>query len=444
MKKYFSMMLLLILTTLSASSQKTSITIYNNDFGVVNETRTIQFQKGLNVIKITDIPAQIIPTSVNIKLNGTVLEQNYQYDLVSMNSLLNRFIDKEITIVGDNKSFTGKLLSTNSNELVLQANDKIITLPNIDDYRIELQNIKEELITKPTLVWQVLSNSAGNQDVNLSYMTNSINWHAEYVGVLDKDEKTMSFNSWVSIQNNSGGSFRDATLKLIAGDVKLAQDEFIGQQDVMMVKTRMMTEEPEFKQEEFFEYHIYELNNPTTIANSEIKQISLFNIQNVKVDKKYIYSNYYPYNTNGKVAVFIEFMNTKENNLGLPIPKGKVKMFKQRSDANEFVGEQFIDHTTTGEKIRINTGNAFDIVVDEKMTESERISERVFDNTYSIKIKNRKKEPVTVEVIRVMWGDWQILQNNFEYVRESANKIVFKVPVKSMSESELKFKVRFK
>lgn len=444
MKKYFSMMLLLILTTLSASSQKTSITIYNNDFGVVNETRTIQFQKGLNVIKITDIPAQIIPTSVNIKLNGTVLEQNYQYDLVSMNSLLNRFIDKEITIVGDNKSFTGKLLSTNSNELVLQANDKIITLPNIDDYRIELQNIKEELITKPTLVWQVLSNSAGNQDVNLSYMTNSINWHAEYVGVLDKDEKTMSFNSWVSIQNNSGGSFRDATLKLIAGDVKLAQDEFIGQQDVMMVKTRMMTEEPEFKQEEFFEYHIYELNNPTTIANSEIKQISLFNIQNVKVDKKYIYSNYYPYNTNGKVAVFIEFMNTKENNLGLPIPKGKVKMFKQRGDANEFVGEQYIDHTTSGEKIRINTGNAFDIVVDEKMTESERISEKVFDNTYSIKIKNRKKEPVTVEVIRVMWGDWQILQNNFEYVRESANKVVFKVPVKSMSESELKFKVRFK
>lgn len=444
MKKYLILLATIVAISNIAYSQKTSITIYNNDFGVVNETRKVQFQKGLNTIKITDIPSQIIPTSINIKLNGTILEQNYQYDLVSMSSLLNRFIDKEITIVSDNKSFTGKLLSTNSNEIVLQTNDKILTLPNINDYRIELQNLKEELITKPTLVWQVLTNNSGNQDINLSYMTNSINWHAEYVGVLDKDEKTMSFNSWVSIQNNSGGTFRDATLKLIAGDVKLAQEEIRGYGDAIMYRAEMKTAEPEFKQEEFFEYHIYELNNPTTIANNEIKQISLFNIPSVKVDKKYIYSNSYPSNTNGKVAVFIEFMNTKENNLGMPIPKGKVKMFKQRGDANEFVGEQFIDHTTTGEKIRINTGNAFDVVVEDKTLQSERISDKVSENTYSIKIKNRKKEDITVEVIRSMWGDWQILQNNFDYQRENANQIIFKIPVKSLSESELKFKVRNK
>ena len=444
MKKYLILIIAFVVFSNLAYTQKTSITIYNNDFGVVNETRKVQFQKGLNSIKITDIPSQIIPTSVNIKLNGTILEQNYQYDLVSMTSLLNRFIDKEITIVGDNKSFTGKLLSTNSNEIVLQTNDKIITLPNINDYRIELQNLKEELITKPTLVWQVLTNNSGNQDINLSYMTNSINWHAEYVGVLDKDEKTMSFNSWVSIQNNSGGTFRDATLKLVAGDVKLAQEELRGYADAVMYRSEIKTAEPEFKQEEFFEYHIYELNNPTTIANNEIKQISLFNIPSVKVDKKYIYSNSYPSHTSGKVAVFIEFMNTKENNLGMPVPKGKVKMFKQRGDANEFVGEQFIDHTTTGEKIRINTGNAFDIVVEDNTIQSERISDRVSENTYSIKIKNRKKEDVTIEVIRSMWGDWQILQNNFDYQRENANQIIFKIPVKSLSESELKFKVRYK
>lgn len=444
MKKFLLLLSFLIALTSSLYSQKTSITIYNNDFGVVNETRKIQLQKGLNTIKITDIPSQIIPTSVNIILNGTVVEQNYQYDLVSMNSLLNRFIDKEITIVGDNKSFTGKLLSCNGNEIVLQTNDKILTLPNINDYRIELQNLKEELITKPTLVWKVLSNSNNNQDLNLSYMTNSINWHAEYVGVLDKDEKSMSFNSWVSIQNNSGGSYRDATLKLIAGDVKFMQEEVRGYADAVMFRQEMKTAEPEFKQEEFFEYHIYELNNPTTIANNEIKQISLFNLPAVNVEKKYIYSNAYPHNTNGKVAVFIEFMNTKENNLGLPIPKGKVKMFKQRGDANEFVGEQYIDHTTTGEKIRINTGNAFDIVVEDNTLQSERLSDRLAETTYSVKIKNRKKEDIVVDVIRSMWGDWQILQNNFDYKRENAYQIIFKIPIKSLSESELKFKVRNK
>lgn len=444
MKKYLLLLTSLITLTISTYSQKTSITIYNNDFGVVNETRKLQLQKGLNTIKITDIPSQIIPTSVNIILNGSVLEQNYQYDLVSMNSLLNRFIDKEITIVSEKNSFTGKLLSSNGNEIVLQTSDKILTLPNINDYRIELQNLKDELITKPTLVWQVMSNTSSNQDVNLSYMTNSMNWHAEYVGVLDKDEKSMSFNSWVSIQNNSGGSYRNATLKLVAGDVKFVQEEIRGYADANMYRAEVKVAEPEFKQEEFFEYHIYELNNPTTIANNEIKQISLFNLPSVKVEKKYIYSNSYPYNTDGKVAVFIEFMNTKDNNLGLPIPKGKVKIFKQRGEANEFVGEQLIDHTTTGEKIRINTGNAFDIVVENKTMQSERISDRVSENTYSIKIKNRKKEDIVIEVIRSLWGDWQILQNNYDFQRENNSQVVFKIPVKSLSESELIFKVRSK
>ena len=439
MKKYFIFIVFTLITANLTYSQKIAITIYNNNFAVVNETRNIYFQKGLNTIKITDIPSQIIPTSVNIKLNGTVLEQNYQYDLVSMSSLLKRFIDKEITIVGDNKSFTGKLLSTNSNEIVIQTNEKIISLPNINDYRIELQNLKEELITKPTLVWQVLSNSNGNQDINLSYMTNLINWQAEYVGVLDNDEKTMSFNSWVSIQNNSGGAYRDAKLKLVAGDVKLAQEQY-GFADEKVMMRAMQTEEPEFKQEEFFEYHIYELNNPTTILNDELKQISLFNIPSVKINKKYIYQG----TSGGKVGVFIEFMNTKENNLGLPLPKGKIKLFKQRGDANEFIGEQYIDHTTTGEAIKINTGNAFDIVVEDKILESVKISEKSSESSYSIKIKNRKKEDITVEVHRFLWGDWQIIQNNFDYKRESAYKVIFSIPIKSMSETDLKFKVRTK
>jgi len=439
MKKYFLLLSTFFIFVNAIYTQQTSITIYNNNFAVINETRKVHFQKGLNTIKITDIPSQIIPTSVNIKLNGTILEQNYQYDLVSMASLLNRFIDKEITIVGDNKSFTGKLLSTNANELVIQTNEKIISLPNINEYRIELQNLKEELITKPTLVWQVLSNSNGNQDINLSYMANLINWHAEYVGVVDEEEKSMSFNSWVSIQNNSGGTYREAKLKLVAGDVKLAQEQYGFADERVMMKT-MQTEEPEFKQEEFFEYHIYELNNPTTISNDEIKQISLFNIPSIKITKKYIYQGI----SGGKVGVFIEFMNTKENNLGLPIPKGKIKLFKQRGEANEFIGEQFIDHTTTGEAIKINTGNAFDIVVEDKILESVRISEKLTENSYSIKIKNRKKEDINVEVHRSLWGDWQIVQNNFDFKREDANKVIFTIPIKSMSETELKFKVRTK
>lgn len=444
MKKHYFLILTFLYFYGYISAQQTSITIYNNDFGVINETRKIQFQKGLNTIKISDIPAKIIPTSVNIKLNGTVLEQNYQYDLVSMQSLLNRFIDKEITLTGENKSYTGKLLSTNNNEIVLKTNDKLISIPKIDDYRIEMQNIGDDLITRPTLLWKVLTNTSGNQDVELSYMTQSIKWQAEYVGVLDKDEKNMSFNSWVSIENNSGGTFRDAKLKLIAGDVNLYTYEPDVLYNVMMAREEIKFNKPEFKQEEFFEYHIYELNNPTTISNNEIKQISLFNVPSVSVNKKYVYSNFSNFNENGKVAVVLEFMNTKENNLGIPLPRGKVKMFKQRGTANEFIGEQMIDHTTTGEKIRINTGNAFDIVVEENLVESEKISDQVWENTYSIKIKNRKKEDITVEVIRNVFGNWQILENNFNYEKENAYRVVFKVPVKSMGESVLKFKVRNK
>src|SRR5690606_22213472 len=330
-----------------------SVTVYNANLGVIKDVRTMDIKSGTSQIALTDVARLIDPTSVHIKLNGEVIEQNYQYDLVSLEKILQKYIDKEIQLIGENNEFIeGRLLSIYGGQLVLEKDEGgLVMLPNLSKYRMSVGELPEGLITKPTLVWTINSNSSGKQDVEVSYQTAGMNWHAEYVAVLNEDDTKLDLNSWVSVENTSGTTYKNAKLKIITGDLNLIKDIYppqTGREMDMMYMEK--TSQPQFQEKDFFEYHIYNLERLATIANNETKQISLFESEDVSVVKKYFYRSgyrayYYNQGNNNKVNVIVEFENKSENNLGVPMPKGKVRVYKADDDALEFIGEDLIDHT---------------------------------------------------------------------------------------------------
>jgi len=417
-----------------------SLTAYNNNLGVVREIRNINLQKGTAAITLTDVAELIDPTSVHIKLNANVLEQNYQYDLVSLDKVLKKYINQNIQLLSSNgELIEGKLLSSFGNQIVLQKNNGgLIMIPNVDKYTFSVNSLPEGLITKPSLIWMVESKQAGAQEAEITYQTRGINWHAEYVAVLNKDDSALDLNSWISLENQSGASYKNAKLKLVAGDVNIVQPQprFSGiKKDFMMAEAAN-----QFEEQEFFEYHIYDLQRPTTISNNETKQISLFEAAGIKASKKYLYSNY---RGNNKIAVSIEFDNSEKNNLGMPFPKGKVRVYKSDGKSTEFVGENFIDHTPKNEKIQLKIGDAFDLIGEEVQKENIRISDKVYEQVWEIKLKNRKSENVVIDVERFLGSNWEIKNSNMEYIKKDAQRIVFQAPVKTNSETIIKYTVRY-
>ncbi|MEN8194248.1 MAG: DUF4139 domain-containing protein [Bacteroidota bacterium] len=440
-----------LLTFAEESNQKSvSITVYNQNLGVVKDVRELDISSGVTNIQLTNVAQFIDPTSVHIKIDGEVLEQNYQYDLVSMDKILKKYIDKDIQLVGEKGEFIeGKLLSINGFQIVLEKKEGgLLMLPSAGKYQISVGSLPEGLITRPTLIWMVNSNKSGKQDVEVSYQTSGMNWHAEYVVVLNEDDTELDLNSWVSVENQSGSTYRNAKLKLVAGDVHRVIEKPYYQprhQKVYALEADVAGEQ--FVEKEFFEYHIYDLSRPTTLANNETKQISLFEASDVTAKKKYFYGNrgrYYGGSSkNKKVSVIIEFENSKENNLAKPMPKGKVRVYKSDGDALEFVGEDMIDHTPKKEKVKLKIGEAFDIVVKDVQTENKKISNRVYEQVYEVTITNRKKDDIVVDVERYLGVNWEILSSSLDYKKLDSQKILFKVPVKADAKTVLKYKVRY-
>ncbi|NTV47121.1 MAG: DUF4139 domain-containing protein, partial [Chlorobiales bacterium] len=327
-----------------------------------------------------------------------------------------------------------------------------LMIPNAGDYQISVGSLPEGLITKPTLVWKVQSKKSGKQDIEVQYQTSGMNWHAEYVAVLNNDDTKLDLNAWVSIENNSGATYKDATLKLVAGDVNRVQEQ--PQSDYGLRSAKMAMESaapaPQFQEKEFFEYHIYNLQRPSTIAQNETKQISLFEAKNVAARKKFFYRSgggyYYYRNPDGKakVAVIVEFENNEKDGLGVPMPKGKVRMYKSDGQSVEFVGEDLVDHTPQKEKVKLKIGDAFDVLAQEIQEDYKQIAKDVIEQKFKVTLTNRKKENIEVEVERYLGLNWEILSSTFPYEKKDAQRIVFKVPVKKDSETDLKFTVRYK
>jgi hypothetical protein len=436
----------------SNEQKSVSVTVYNQNLGVVKDFRSIDISSGRSKINITDVAQQIDPTSVHIKLDGEVLEQNYQYDLVSLDKILRKFINQNIRLVSEtNEIVEGKLLSAIGGQIVLERSEGgLVMLTNVNKYRFSVDYLPEGLITQPTLVWDVNSNSSGKQDVEISYQTKGMNWHAEYVAVLNEDDTALDLNSWVSVDNNSGATYRNAKLKLVAGDINLIQDYQIrGGLENVYAMDKSSVSEQQFQEKDFFEYHIYNLQRATTIANNETKQISLFEASNVSASKKFFYgsrSNRWYWNQGGqkKIAVIVEFENSEEYGLGVPMPKGKVRVYKSDGESLEFVGEDLVDHTPRNEKVKLKIGDAFDVLAEEVQTENTQISSKVWEQEFEITFKNRKKEDIEIEVERNLGTNWQILKSSLDYKKKDAFRIIFNVPVKADSETKLTFRVRYR
>lgn len=445
MSQLFLASLLILGLAVTTLADDVAITVYNQNLALVKEGRTLDLQKGVNRLNMIDVAAFIDPTSVHFRLRSNdrvdLLEQNFQYDLVSADKVLQKYLGQTIDVVLKNGDVvSGTYLSSSSGYLVLQLTGGAVRLINQQEMlTVTAPKLPEGLIVVPTLQWLLSSDVAGKREAEVSYLTSNISWHAEYIALLDKDDKNLRLSGWVSLDNRSGKTYNDAKLKLVAGDINRVQQRPLAKG--MDERVMMAEAAPGFAEKAFFEYHLYTLGRPTTIANNETKQVSLFDPAATPITKIYRYDAFQGGND---VKVLVTFKNSEAGGLGMPLPAGKVRLTKLDSDGSEeFLGEDLIDHKPRNENVELRVGNAFDIVAETAVVDSRRISDRVREETIEVKLRNRKTEAITINVRYNLWGDWQILETNFEAVKKTAQLVEFNIPAKADTETVLRFRVRF-
>lgn len=410
-----------------------SLTIYNGGFGAVKETRKLQLTGEETEVVFADV-AQLIETDSLLVEGLDVLEFNYDYDLVDRDKLLRRYIGGEVFLrrkeTGDRKSC--RLLSVEpggkcvledgqTREIYIDPQDEII-----------LPSLPSGLIIKPALIWKIAKSDA--REVKVSYLSGGFNWSANYV--VELMGNTLNLSGWAEIENRSGATFEDAAVKLIAGDVNRVEDEegYILAESAL----KMYSAAPQAEEKAFFDYHMYTLQNPTTLKDNQTKQINILSGFGVPYKKYYKLDEYQE-----KAIVVIEFSNRKENGLGLPLPQGKIKLYKADSsdDSLEFIGEDRIDHTPKDEDIKLSIGNAFDITFE--VMETERFKEKGFEHCrYEYGIKNHKDEAAEVHFEHKVRGIWEMVYSSHEYKKKTSDLIEFCLDIPADSEAKVVFEYR--
>jgi len=446
------------LTSTAKDQQDVAVTIYNSNVGLVKDTRLIDFKPGIHELKFMDVAAKIDPTTVHIKslINGSslnVLEQNYEYDLLSPQKLLEKFVGQKVQLATINPEtkkeeiVEATLLSTQGGN-IFQIGGKI----HIGHYgRVLLSKIPENLIPQPTLVWMLENKLSKPQRLEASYLTSGINWKADYVAVLNKLDTMTDLTGWVTIDNRSGATYQNALLKLVAGDINRVQGEM--RMDYARPMAAAKEASPQFKEESFFEYHLYTLDRRTTIKENQTKQMTLLDANQVPLKKLFIFAGspqYYYYQMNQgsnkqKIGVFLELENSKKNNLGIPLPKGTIRVYKEDKDGSlQFIGEDRIDHTPKDEKFKIKIGEAFDVVGERVQTDYKRLGSNLFETAFEVSLRNHKNEDIKVFIEEPIPGDWETLSNTHPFEKLSAHLIRFEVPVAKDKEVKVKYRIRFK
>jgi hypothetical protein len=425
-----------------------AITVYNSDLALVKDVRTIDLERGVQEVRFPDVAQRIDPTSVHFRvLEGgaaSVWEQNYRFDLASTSKVLEKYLERDIDIVTEDADlFSGTLVSYDGNTVMLdqgRGSGPIVSLNADKVSYVRFPSLPAGLISKPSLVWKVGADREGARLVEVTYLTSSINWHAEYVGVVSADDDAVDLAAWVSIDNRSGASYTNAKLDLVAGDVNRAA---VPPQAVMMRGMKADAaglEMPEFAEEQLFEYHLYKLDTPSTVADREIKQLTFFPSTRVAVEKVLEFD----YNRGTDVRVLLEFVNSKEAGLGLPLPAGTVRMYKEDSATDlQFIGEDRIDHTAKDEEVALLMGNAFDVAAERTTVARRKITDRVREEDYEVSLRNHKDEDVVVRVVEHPSGYWTILGESQAYEKKDASRVEFLVPVKADGETVLSYTIRY-
>ncbi len=458
-----------------------AVTIYNGDLALVKDARRVKVVNGDNLLAWRDVSARIQPETALLRsLEGRKLilfEQNFDFDLLTPQKLLEESVGTQVRVIR-NQPITGVELSEFATVLaanegaVLKFSDRVETaLPNPG--RLAFPGVPAHLRDRPTLsmlfrtevptAFFAGAKTPADQDLELTYLTQGLTWKADYVAELSGKEDSIDLNGWVTLTNTSGAPYHNARLQLIAGEVNRAQQE---RRPVPMVAKAMALADaaPAMQQESLFEYHLYTLDRLTTLMDQQTKQVALLSAQKVPVDKEFRLAggDWHYTSQQGdlgkklKPGVYVEFANqsAKGDNagLGVPLPKGIVRVYKKDSAGRaQFIGEDRIEHTAKGETVKLKLGEAFDITADKKQVDFQRIAAAgfnarggVIESAYQLEIRNAKSEKVVVTVVEGIPGEWQMLQESHPHRKDSARTAVWQVPVPAEGKATLAWRVRVK
>jgi len=444
-----------------ADQQGVAITIYNSDLALVKDQRQLTLRPGASTLAFRDVSARMraetaLMRSLTAPGSLTVLEQNFDFDLLTPQTLLEKYVGRQVSVVqthpttGQETVETATVLAANEGVVLKIANRIETGVPG----RLVFGDVPGNLRDRPTLVMSLNNSGAAQQNVELSYLTGGLSWRADYVAELNAADTQLDISGWVTLSNTSGASYRNARLQLVAGDVNRVAEQQVRRLPNVMAAPAMAMAKTDMSQEELFEYHLYSLGRPTTIAENQTKQVLLLTGAGVPVRKELLLrgSDYYYRSSVGslgqkiKVGVFVEFDNKEAAHLGLPLPKGVVRVYKKDSAGNaQFVGEDNIDHTPKNETVRLKLGEAFDVTADKKQTDFKKLAgdsrfNAMVESAYEIVLKNAKKEPVTVTVQEPVPGDWRMLSESQPHTKGASNTVIWQVRVPAEGSSALTYR----
>lgn len=443
-----------------------AVTIYNQDLALIKDQRLVKLANGSHSLAIRDVSAQIRPETAllrSVSHPGSFLtsEQNFDFDLLTPQKMLEKYVGKQVSIArtngktGEESIENATVLSAN-NGVVLKIGNRIETgIPG----RLIYPDVPENLRDRPTLVTSLVNHGPSTQTVELSYLTGGLSWKADYVAELSPKEDSLDLSGWVTLTNTSGTTYPNAKLQLVAGDINRVHQNT----RPMMKAARDMAVMSEMAaapmaEESLLEYHLYTLDHPTTIAENQTKQVALLNASHVPAKKELIFqgADYYYQSSVGdlgqklKAKVYVEFENKEATKLGLPLPKGVMRVYKKDQAGNaQFIGEDQIDHTPKNETVKLKLGEAFDVNANKKQTDFKILprvakGQQIYESAYEFTIKNAKKERVTVTVQEPIPSDWKMLSESHPSTKLTSNTVVWKIDIPAESSATLKYRVQVK
>jgi hypothetical protein len=437
-----------------------ALTVYNSDIALVRDVRNLQLPRGTSNLRFMDIAATVNPATVHFRSLSepsrvSVLEQNYEYDLLEPDKLLRKYVGRDVTLIRlvqrngatQEEEVKARLLSYNSAP-VWQIGNEIVTGLHAD--HIRFPELPGNLYSRPTLIWTLDNGGTTRHRVEASYLAGQLSWSADYVLTVARDDKTGDIDGWVTLKNASGTSFPNARLQLVAGDLNRVK-QVLGR--MAMNESRMdAAAAAPMAQEAFSDYHLYTFGRKTTINNNQTKQLSMLGGTGFPVVKRYVVEGQQFYYRNAQhpgapikdvVQVFYQFKNEERSGLGMPMPAGVVRVYQSDSSGGtQFVGEDRIDHTPKDETLNLKIGNAFDVVVERKQVDFEKIAANTYEVEYAITLRNHKSTPVAVEVNEPLGATWRMLRSSHEWTKTAAWAAQFQVPVTANGSATLNYRVR--